>query len=236
MARPTPGGREEKSIRVLIVDDQRLFAEAISFTLQGMGITVIGVESTAEAAMRACRKHEPDLVLIDIGLPDQSGITVGRRILEERPDTRVVALTVLEDEDLVREALSAGFSGFLTKDTVPDHLARALSILSEGQTVIPQRLKRGAVPAPPEWNGSPHEQLLVRQLTPREFQVLGLLTEGATGPEIARRLRISPNTVRTHIQGILTKLQVHSRLEAASFAVRHRIVQSSRSAENAPSA
>lgn len=182
--------------------------------------------TTAEGALTAVREHGPDLVLLDIGLPDQSGIAAGKRILEARPETRVVALTALEDVQTTREALRVGFAGYLTKDTHPDQLARALRSVLNGQIVMPQQFGKAVSSRRNEHGSRPSPaEILARQLTPRELEVLALLAEGATSRRIAEELGVSPNTVRTHVQGILSKLQVHSRLEAAAFAVRHGLVK-----------
>ena len=185
-----------------------------------MDIGPVEVASTARDAMAAVHTEPPDLVLVDIGLPDEHGIALGRRILEVCPGSKVVALTALEDEQSVQDALRSGFHGYLTKNSDPAQFRRSLASIVDGQTVFPHRLgSHGG------GNGHrTHEQLLADQLTARELEVLDLLAHGASSAEIARRLSVSPNTVRTHVQGILTKLQVHSRLEAAAFAVRHDLV------------
>lgn len=208
-------------IRVLIVDDHLLFAEAIGQTLSGMGMTLVDIATSAGQAMPAVREQRPDLVLVDVGLPDQDGIALGRAILDEAPDTKVVALTALEDETTVQDALRSGFHGYLTKNSQPERFRRALESVADGQVVFPHRLAR---PATGDGEASEAE-LLARQLTPREIEVLQLLAEGASSTVIADELSVSSNTVRTHVQGILTKLQVHSRLEAAAFAVRHELVK-----------
>jgi two-component system, NarL family, nitrate/nitrite response regulator NarL len=193
-----------------------------------MGLEVAAIVTTGGDALDAFREHQADLVLIDVGLPDESGIAVGAKLIAERPETRVVALTALADPELVREALHVGFSGYLTKDTQADLFARAVQGVIDGQIVVPQRLGKDALEPVPVMALEPEESavgLLARQLTPRELEVLEMLAQGAGGGEIARRLGVSPNTVRTHVQGILSKLQVHSRLEAAAFAVRHQLVK-----------
>jgi two-component system, NarL family, nitrate/nitrite response regulator NarL len=209
-------------VRVLIVDDHLLFAEAIGLTLSSMGMTVVGIVTRAKEALGAAREHRPDLVLVDIGLPDQSGIALGKEILEELPDMKVVALTAREDAQAVREALRMGFHGYLTKRIEPEQFRRSLESVLAGQAVFPHGLARRA--AQTSIDGSDGE-LLAKQLTAREIEVLQLLAEGASSREIADRLSVSPNTVRTHVQGILSKLQVHSRLGAAAYAVRHDLVK-----------
>jgi len=208
------------NVRALIIDDHLLFAEAIKPALAAEGVEVLGVATSGAEGLRAVAEHRPDLVLVDLGLPDQSGLSVGRAIAAEHPETKVVALTALEDPRAVRDAVRAGFHGYVTKDTSTSRFVQAVRSALAGQVVYPRRLAmRGARTAEEET-----ARLLASQLTSREREVLALLARGATGREIAARLAISPNTVRTHVQSILTKLQVHSRLEAAVFAMKHRLV------------
>ena len=202
----------------MIVDDHRLFADAIRVTLTEMGMSVLGVYTTADTGLAGAREHRPDMVLLDLGLPDRPGLELGREILEELPETKVVALTALEDEKSVQDALKAGFHGYLTKQTEAARFQRALRSVQDGQSVFPQRqVGRN--------RERTDDELMAEQLTTREVEVLQLLAEGASSGQIAEQLRVSPNTVRTHVQGILSKLQVHSRLEAAAFAVRHQLVK-----------
>jgi two-component system, NarL family, nitrate/nitrite response regulator NarL len=186
--------------------------------LKDLGLEVLPVVTTASEATEAAQQ-EPDLVLVDIGLPDQSGFALGERILEEHPATKVVALTALDDASLVREALRVGFAGYITKDTRTDMLVRLLWGVLDGQVVVAASANGGQAAN----NASSDPEVLQSQLTRREMEVLRLLVDGASSAEIARTLDVSPNTVRTHVQGILAKLQVHSRLEAAAFAVRHNL-------------
>ncbi len=183
-----------------------------------MGMSVLGVYTTAVGGLAGAREHRPDMVLLDLGLPDGSGLELGRDILEELPETKVVAVTALEDEGSVQDAFKAGFHGYLTKQTEAERFEHVLRSIEDGQSVFPQRQ-----------NGRNRErsgaELLADQLTTREVEVLQLLAEGATSAQMAEKLDVSPNTVRTHVQGILSKLQVHSRLEAAAFAVRHGLVK-----------
>ena len=214
---------EEAIIRVLLVDDHRLCSQSIQLFLEDAGVDVVGVAATAEEALAAVDRERPDLTVVDIGLPDKSGLEVGREILERFPGVRVVAVTALNDVDVMREAMRMGFGGFLTKDTPVADLVSSLKAIDEGEVVVTGRLapRAGGTPTPED----PDTALLASQLTPRALEVLTLLAEGASGEAIARSLSVSSNTVRTHIQNVLTKLQVHSRLEAAAFAVRHGIVR-----------
>jgi DNA-binding NarL/FixJ family response regulator len=184
---------------------------------------VLGVATTGRDALAALERLDPDFVLVDIGLPDMSGIEVGREILARRPEALVLAVTALNDPETVGEALRVGFHGYLTKDTPLPQFVKAIESAIAGQVIIPRRFAQRAA-----GGLSPSEQsaaLLLRHLTARESQVLELLARGASSTEIAAELSVSANTVRSHVQNILTKLQVHSRLEAAAFAVRYGAVK-----------
>jgi DNA-binding NarL/FixJ family response regulator len=205
-------------MRVLIVDDHKLFAEAVEIALERHGMDVV-IATTAEDGLTAAARHEPDVVLLDIGLPDRSGLALGEEILHAHPDAKIVIVTSLEDQRALQDAVKLGFHGFLTKDTKLPQLVRAIRDVAEGQLVVPHRL------ATRRRNGDSEEvALLSSQLTPREREVLGLLVAGSNSGEIARALTVSPNTVRTHVQSILAKLQVHSRLEAVAFARRNHLL------------
>jgi two-component system, NarL family, nitrate/nitrite response regulator NarL len=197
-----------------------LFAEAIRSALEDAGMEAAAVVTSGRSALAYLEDDRPDLVLLDVGLPDRSGLAVGREILDWWPDAKLVVVTALDDPKAVEEASRAGFRGYLTKDTPVSRFVSSIEAIVAGQTVFPHRLAN-----PSRRSGSGDSAwLLISQLTPREREVLGLLVEGANGRTIADRLAISRNTVRTHVQSILTKLQVHSRLEAATLAVRHRVV------------
>jgi two-component system nitrate/nitrite response regulator NarL len=206
-------------VKALVVDDHVLFAEAVRPTLERIGFDV-RVVTTGDAAVDAIAGDAYDLVLLDLGLRGESGLALGRRILEWFPQSRVVMLTALTDAESVTRALNLGFRGYLSKDMPVARFVSSVGAVMDGDLVFPGRHAR----ATSDRRNDESAHLLARQLTAREREVLALLVEAATGGEIARRLDISRNTVRTHIQSILSKLQVHSRLEAAAFAVRHRLV------------
>lgn len=218
---------DETPIRALIVDDHTLFAEAIRATLEAKGVEVVAVVATGAGALEATAATRPDLILLDLGLPDRSGLAVGADILHEWPETKVLALTALDDPRAVKEAMRTGFHGYLTKDTPVAKFVEAVLAAIGGQVVMPHRLAAHAAGA--RSSREREVALMADQLTYRELDVLRLLADGMQGEAIARKLGISRNTVRTHVQSILTKLQVHSRLEAATFAVRHGIVEPPRS-------
>jgi DNA-binding NarL/FixJ family response regulator len=209
-------------VRVLVVEDQRLFAEVVCRSLQSDGMVVLGIATTGREALVAARAERPDVVLMDFGLPDESGLSVGRRIIEELPGTKVIGLTALAGDRAAREAGMAGFHGCLTKDANIARLTDAIRQVVGGVSVFPKlALPRAGFGRTWEFNAT---GLLVEQLTSREREILGILASGATTEQIAATLVISQHTVRTHVQAILQKLVVHSRLEAVAFAVRHGLV------------
>jgi two-component system nitrate/nitrite response regulator NarL len=206
-------------VRVLIVDDHALFAEAVQAALVDQGLDVTVAHDGEAALTRSNAPDPPDLVLMDVGLPGETGLEVGRKMLERRPETQVVVLTALHDPAVAAEALRSGFSGYLTKETKLARLMNAIRVIVDGGVVVQDELVSTRVRKLP--CDDPDAAMLLAQLTSRELEVLELLSAGRASEDIAVALHISRNTVRTHVQGILAKLGVHSRLEAAAFASRH---------------
>lgn len=212
-----------KGVRVLIVEDHRLFADALRSVLERGGMNVVGVTTSGEEALAIAQREKPELVLLDPSLADMTGLSVGQRIIERNPNAKVVAVTAAAYPQAVKKAISLGFQGYLTWDSPMRQFNSSLLAILAGQVVISQHLPGAASEA-----ASPEKRaalVLADQLSERERQILSLLVEGLNNGQIAKRLRISPNTARAHAQRILTKLQVHSRLEAAAFAVRHGLVR-----------
>jgi two-component system, NarL family, nitrate/nitrite response regulator NarL len=205
----------------LIVDDHVLFAEAMTVTLRNREMEVVRAYTAAEA-LEAVGSDSFDLVLMDIGLPDRSGLSVGAQIVAEHDELKVLAVTALDDPDAAVRAIRSGFHGYITKDTDLPRFVAAIESALAGQVVMPRRMTRNETGRE---GGGDYLAALIASLTTREREVLALLTEGMNGSRIAETLRISQNTVRTHVQSILTKLQVHSRLEAAAFAVQHGLAK-----------
>ena len=216
-------GPKEGAIKVLIVDDHRLFADAIRAHLQANGIEVVGTPANGRDALFEVRTKKPDVVLLDLGLPDEEGSQVGLKILSEFPEVKILIVTGLSDARTVREVMRAGFSGYLVKDTPLAQFLTSIQAVMAGQAVMPLRLASSATGA----RSKEQEDAALRaaQLTKREREVLQLLADGASSEHIANFLCVSSNTVRTHVQNVLSKLGVHSRLEAAAFAGRYRIVE-----------
>jgi DNA-binding NarL/FixJ family response regulator len=207
--------------RVLIVDGHQLFAEAIETILLAHDLDVVAVARSEEDAVSKAKALRPDLVLIDVGASGTGGVPAGAKILAEIPSARMAAVTAARDGRLVREAAANGFHGYLTKDMPMADFITAVHAILAGQAVVPHALALASGVLTDGHEGP----ALARQLTTREREILALLAEGLAGRAIATRLSISPHTVRTHIQNLLSKLQLHTRLEAAAFAVRHGMVR-----------
>jgi len=209
-------------VRIVIVDDQKLFAEAVRTALERWDMDVVGLCTTAAEADRLVEILRPDVALVDIGLPDEDGLSLAERLTGRFPELKIIVVTASSSPKWVNETLRRGLHGFLTKDTPVAQLADSVRAALDGRVLINQGLTRAAA-----GNVEPQDQhaaLLAEQLTEREREVLALLAQGGSSKQIAKELAMSPNTVRTHVQAILNKLQVHSRLEAAAFGVRHGIV------------
>jgi len=184
---------------------------------------VVAATTRGKEAIRLARTATPDTALIDLGLRDIDGLTAGRRILAEGPEIKLVALSGRSDAAMVREAIRAGFQGFVMKENSLEELLGSLHAVARTQAVIPRQAAQALAGMRTEEQDA---ALLARTLTDRERQVLALLVEGASSQDLADRLYLSPNTVRTHIQNICSKLLVHSRIEAVAFANRYDVVAS----------
>lgn len=214
-----------KPIRVLLVDDHQLLTGSLAQILdREPDIEVCGVASTvAEAKALA---HDPmDVVLMDYKLPDGTGADATRAIKLRWPNARVVMLTALSDDETILESIQAGADGYLTKDRVVDDVVSAVRDANAGETLLPRSVIVGIAQRVAAARDRPTDRQTVEPLTPRELEVLRALTEGLSTPEICDQLFIAPNTLRTHVQNIMGKLRVHSKLEAVAFALRHRLVE-----------
>lgn len=208
------------TIRVLVADDHAVVRQGLRMFL-GLDpeIEVVGEASTGTQALRMAHELEPDVVLMDLLMPEMDGIEATARIRREVPDTEVIALTsVLEDSSVVG-AVRAGAIGYLLKDTEADELLRAIKAASAGQVQLSPkaaaRLMREV--RTPE---------ALEELTERELEVLRLLAQGQSNKEIAYKLSIGEKTVKTHVSNILAKLNVSSRTQAALYAARIGLVDS----------
>jgi DNA-binding NarL/FixJ family response regulator len=214
-------------IKVLIVDDHRMLAEALEVLLAGEdGLEAMGTAGTADEALEMCRRVCPDVVLMDIDLPGTNGIEATARLLEICPGARVVAMTALRDQDLLADAVRAGASGFVPKTRAADELVGVVRRAAAGEIILPSGDVAGIL-----WRLKDTRQLQLNVdrrfnlLTPREIEVLQAFAQGRSTREVAQDLVISPKTVQSHVERILTKLEVHSKLDAVVLALRHGVLR-----------
>jgi two-component system nitrate/nitrite response regulator NarL len=203
-------------MRLVLCDDHRLLLEAISTTLATRGWIVEATETTPSGAVTAVELHDPDVLLIDVAFPSGSGLDAVRAVRERHPRTKVVVLTGLDRPDLVREALELGVAGYTRKSRSIHAIIDVLERVGQGETAIDTALLRQLATRPTRATPlSP--RALLGTLTPRERNVLELLVDGQNTSQIVARLHISDSTARTHVQSILSKLGVHSRLQAVAL-------------------
>lgn len=223
-ARAMNGEDEEggEAIRVIVVDDHDLFRTGLATLLsQSEGVEVVAQASNGRSGVRLAEELNPDVVLMDLRLPDLNGTDATREILASRPSARVLVLTVSAEEEDVTAAVQAGACGFLAKDTPVDDVVAAVRAAAHGAAWL-SPLAADAVlgrlrldPGEPEPGASQNAQL-----SPRELEVLRLVARGMENSEIAAALKISPRTAKNHVSSILEKLGLSNRIQAAIYAVR----------------
>jgi len=208
-------------MRLVLCDDHQLFLDALASALTGHGHDVVATATTPDDAVRAVAQERPDVCLLDLAFPEGSGVEAARRIRERHPATQVLVLSATTDPRVIAEALQAGVNGFVRKDQGVDWVLHALEELANGRPAIDPALPTNMS----KHSGSAREDgalRALRRLTEREHEVLKLMIEGAGTMQIADALYISKSTTRTHLQNVLVKLGVHSRLQAAALVARSR--------------
>ena len=212
---------------VLIADDQALVRVGLRKILEAEPDTmVVGEAGDGEDAVAEARRLRPDVVLMDIRMPVLDGIEATRRIVRDRPATRVLMLTTFGLDTYVYDALRAGASGFMLKDAPPEEIAAAVQIVANGEALLAPAITRTVIEefarqSPPPTSTPP---AAVATLTPREHEVLDLLARGLSNPEICARLVISEATAKTHVAHILQKLGVRDRVQAVIYAYESGLV------------
>lgn len=224
-SRPTARPSSPRPIRVLLVDDHRVILESLARVLAlEPDMRIIGTATTVAEAREAA-KEQVDVVLMDYRLPDGTGVEATRIIKARWPSSRIVMLTAIDDDETVLESIQAGADGYLTKDKAIEDVVATVRAAHAGATLLPRSVIIAIARRVAEARDRQTERPPVEALTPRELDVLRALTEGLSTPEICEHLFITPNTLRTHVQNIMGKLHVHSKLEAVAFALRHKLVE-----------
>jgi NarL family two-component system response regulator LiaR len=209
-------------VRVLIADDHPLVRQGLRSYLQTVdGIEVVGEASDGDQAIALAAELAPDVVLMDLAMPNVDGIEATRRLSESSPEIKVIALTSFATDDKVFPAIRAGAAGYLLKEADPSEVADAIAKVARGESIlhpqIAERLMREVAAATPRAHRT--------DLTARELEVLRLIATGRSNREISRELDIAEKTVKTHVSNVLSKLGVHDRTQAALYAVEHGLAQ-----------
>jgi len=206
-------------IRVMVVDDHTMVRRGLATFLKVFDdLELAGEAASGQAAVQLCAQLQPDVVLMDMVMPDMDGATATRLIRKQSPLIQVIALTSFKEEILVQSALQAGAIGYLLKDVSVDELAQAIRAAHAGRTTLSPEAAQALVHAASQ---PPAPGI---DLTERERAVLALMVEGLNNTQIAARLTVSPSTVKSHVSNILSKLAVASRTEAVTLALRNRLV------------
>ncbi|MCP9487234.1 MAG: response regulator transcription factor [Gaiellaceae bacterium MAG52_C11] len=218
------------SIKVLIVDDQALVRAGFRMILESEpGIEIVGEASDGLEALERAREHTPDVVLMDIRMPNLDGLEATRRLVGDgHAGLRVLMLTTFDLDEYVYEALRAGASGFLLKDTPPEQLVAAIQVIASGDALlsptITKRVIEEFIRRPPSTIETALPAAL-GELTARELEVLGFMARGLSNAEIAKDLFVSETTVKTHVARILMKLDLRDRVQAVVYAYESGLVQ-----------
>ena len=211
---------------VLVADDQDLVRSGLEMVIAARGCEVVGTAPDGREAVRLTRELQPDVVLMDIRMPVMDGIAATRAIVADQLPTRVLVLTTYDLDSLVYDALDAGASGFLLKATPPDRLVEGIHTVAAGEALLAPSLTRRLieehVSRPPPYDGVPER---LRVLTERELEVFGQIARGRSNDEIAEALVVSQATVKTHVNRILAKLDLSTRVQAVVLAYETGLVR-----------
>jgi two-component system response regulator DegU len=214
------------TIRLLLADDHTMLREGLRRSMEGEGFDVVGEASDGDEAVRMAEELRPDVVLMDVSMPVMDGIEATRLVREKLADTQVVMLTMHADEDLIVKAVRAGAAGYLVKDCTTDEVARTVRMAANGETSISSEfaesmLQQVQAEQAAEAAGGHDESVISK----REVEVLQLIAEGASTPEVAEQLYISVKTVKNHLASIYQKLDSRDRTQAVVRAVRMGIIR-----------
>ena len=211
--------QKENLIRVLIVDDHAVVRSGLSaFLLVYDDLEMVGDAANGAEAIRMCEKFKPDVILMDLVMPGMDGAAATRAIRAQHPDVQVIALTSFKEEELVQDALQAGAIGYLLKNVSADELAGAIRAAHSGRPTLAPEAAEALIQA------AMHKPTVGYDLTDREKEILELMAEGLSNPEIAERLFVSRSTIKFHVSNILSKLGAESRTEAVAIAIHNNLL------------
>lgn len=213
--------KADEALRVVLADDHHFFREGMRELLAAQGVTVVGEATNGTEAITLTRKLKPDVVVIDLKMPGLSGVEAIRHILAASPEQPIVVLTASAEEHDVLEALAAGASGYLLKDTRADGLMSALQLVAGGNAVLLGDALQMLVSRVRPDDRAPEETERRRAFSARELEIIRLIASGADNAAIGRELSISKHTVKQHVTNIFEKLGVQNRVLVAVYAVRH---------------
>ena len=217
--------RQSESLRVLIVDDHDLFRTGLRNLLEEQSVQVIGEAATGAEAVRIVREIAPDVVVMDLNMPGMGGVDATRHISSIAPLTRVVMLTISDEDNDVMDAILAGACGYLLKDASIEELIAGIEAAAKGESLISPTIAAKVLQRVRATSANPEIATQIRaELSDREIEVLKLIANGKDNAVIAGELHISPKTVKNHISNILMKLQIDNRIQAAVYAVRSGLV------------
>ena len=227
-AAPIAGSLSVEPIRVLVVDDHALFRRGLQMVLeQEPDIEVVGEASDGTEAVQKAADTLPDIVLMDVRMPKRGGIDACTAIHDAVPSTKIIMLTISDEEADLYDAIKAGAMGYLLKEISIEEVASAIRAVQGGQSLISPSMASKLLTefASMIKRTDDRQQVPTPRLTDREMEVLKLVAKGLNNRDIAKQLFISENTVKNHIRNILEKLQLHSRMEAVVYAVREKLLE-----------
>jgi DNA-binding NarL/FixJ family response regulator len=213
-----------ESLRVVLVDDHPVYRAGLARLLRESGVDVVAEVPNGEAALLVVEETAPDVVVMDLNMPGMTGLEATRQLVAQSPATRVLVVSVSAQEADVTDAILAGASGYILKESPVEEVVAGIRAAATGQSLISPRIATMLLQRIRDAAGSLDIDLAPAQLSARELEVLGLMAEGKSNHEIAEALVISPSTVHNHISSILMKLQVENRVQAAVRAVRDRLI------------